>query len=220
MRRRFDATWGSGANVRARGALSGPISRHPGSVAAAPTRWTPVTVLAHRGGSGPWPENTLEAFAGALRAGADGVELDVRRCADGELVVHHDAEVPGVGAHPPAPGATSCRRGSPPSSSPSPPARGRSSTWRSRTSPPTPATTPPTRWPSTSPRSWPPRSLGRAAPWPAHVVVSSFWPDTLAAVGRGRAARAPRAPLARRVLRPRHRASASGAWRSIPITPR
>ncbi len=58
----------------------------------------PVVVLAHRGGSGPWRENTLEAFAGALRLGADGVELDVRRSADGRLVVHHDAEIPGIGA--------------------------------------------------------------------------------------------------------------------------
>jgi glycerophosphoryl diester phosphodiesterase len=54
-------------------------------------------VLAHRGGRGPWNENSLEAFTGALRAGADGVELDVRRSADGELVVHHDAEIPGAG---------------------------------------------------------------------------------------------------------------------------
>ncbi|HXQ76054.1 MAG TPA: glycerophosphodiester phosphodiesterase [Acidimicrobiales bacterium] len=57
----------------------------------------PVTVLAHRGGAGPWRENTLEAFAGALRLGADGVELDVRRTADGRLVVHHDAEIDGAG---------------------------------------------------------------------------------------------------------------------------
>jgi glycerophosphoryl diester phosphodiesterase len=58
----------------------------------------PVGVLAHRGGTGPWRENTLEAFSGALRLGADGVELDVRRTADGRLVVHHDAEIEGGGA--------------------------------------------------------------------------------------------------------------------------
>ena len=50
------------------------------------------------GGSGPWRENTLEAFAGALGLGADGVELDVRRTSDGRLVVHHDAEIAGAGA--------------------------------------------------------------------------------------------------------------------------
>jgi len=57
-----------------------------------------MLVLAHRGGSGPWPENSLEAFAGAARAGADGVELDVRRTADGALAVAHDPTLAGVGA--------------------------------------------------------------------------------------------------------------------------
>lgn len=56
-----------------------------------------VLLLAHRGGRGPWRENTLEAFLGALEQGADGVELDVRRTRDGTLVVHHDAVVPGLG---------------------------------------------------------------------------------------------------------------------------
>ena len=43
-------------------------------------------------------ENTLDAFAEARRLGADGVELDVRLTADGALAVHHDAEIPGLGA--------------------------------------------------------------------------------------------------------------------------
>jgi glycerophosphoryl diester phosphodiesterase len=50
-----------------------------------------VSVIAHRGGSGEWRENTLEAFAGARSNGADGVELDARLTSDGALVVHHDA---------------------------------------------------------------------------------------------------------------------------------
>lgn len=54
-------------------------------------------VLAHRGGRGPWRENTIEAFRGALSLGADGVELDVRRTADGAVVVHHDSTVEGLG---------------------------------------------------------------------------------------------------------------------------
>ena len=58
----------------------------------------PITLLGHRGGSGPWRENTLEAFAGGIGLGADGVELDVRRTSDGRLVVHHDAEIAGIGA--------------------------------------------------------------------------------------------------------------------------
>lgn len=54
-------------------------------------------VLAHRGASRRHRENTLEAFAGARAEGADGVELDVHRSADGALVVHHDAAVEGFG---------------------------------------------------------------------------------------------------------------------------
>ena len=51
-------------------------------------------VIAHRGASTLARENTLEAFALAGRLGADAVELDVRRAAGGELVVHHDAHLP------------------------------------------------------------------------------------------------------------------------------
>ncbi|MFN8039912.1 MAG: glycerophosphodiester phosphodiesterase [Acidimicrobiales bacterium] len=47
-------------------------------------------VVAHRGASRAFPENTVEAFRGAVTLGADGIELDVRRCADGTLAVHHD----------------------------------------------------------------------------------------------------------------------------------
>ncbi len=54
-------------------------------------------ILAHRGFTARARENTLEAFLEAGRIGADGVELDVRRSADGALVVHHDAEIEGLG---------------------------------------------------------------------------------------------------------------------------
>jgi glycerophosphoryl diester phosphodiesterase len=50
-----------------------------------------VLLLAHRGASADAPENTLEAFEEAVAQGADGVELDVRRCASGEIVVCHDS---------------------------------------------------------------------------------------------------------------------------------
>jgi glycerophosphoryl diester phosphodiesterase len=36
------------------------------------------------------PENTLAAFQAALDSGADGIELDVCRCASGEIIVIHD----------------------------------------------------------------------------------------------------------------------------------
>lgn len=50
-------------------------------------------VWAHRGASAYAPENTLEAFALAVRQGADGVELDVQMTKDGELVVIHDETI-------------------------------------------------------------------------------------------------------------------------------
>jgi glycerophosphoryl diester phosphodiesterase len=46
--------------------------------------------LAHRGDWSTYPENTLAAFAAAERAGADMIELDVQRTADGGVVVLHD----------------------------------------------------------------------------------------------------------------------------------
>jgi glycerophosphoryl diester phosphodiesterase len=48
-------------------------------------------VLGHRGAPRAATENTLPAFRAALAQGADGVELDVRATATGELVVSHDA---------------------------------------------------------------------------------------------------------------------------------
>lgn len=53
-----------------------------------------ISVIAHRGASAVLPENTVAAFAEAARLGADGVELDVRRSADGALVVRHDPALP------------------------------------------------------------------------------------------------------------------------------
>jgi len=47
-------------------------------------------VIGHRGVRGDAPENTLAAFELAARAGADAIELDVRVCGSGELVVIHD----------------------------------------------------------------------------------------------------------------------------------
>jgi glycerophosphoryl diester phosphodiesterase len=51
-------------------------------------------VIGHRGASAAHPENTLAAFAGAADLGADWVELDVHRSADGVGIVHHDAALP------------------------------------------------------------------------------------------------------------------------------
>src|ERR1051325_628830 len=46
--------------------------------------------MVHRGMSAAAPENTLEAYAAAMDYGADGCEIDLRRTADGALVLFHD----------------------------------------------------------------------------------------------------------------------------------
>jgi glycerophosphoryl diester phosphodiesterase len=55
--------------------------------------WPHPLVFAHRGASAHAPENTLAAFELALAHGANGVELDVKLSADGEVVVIHDATI-------------------------------------------------------------------------------------------------------------------------------
>ncbi|NMC05966.1 MAG: hypothetical protein GYA24_12185 [Candidatus Lokiarchaeota archaeon] len=47
-------------------------------------------IIAHRGFSGKYPENTMLAFKKAIEIGAGGIELDVHASKDGQLVVMHD----------------------------------------------------------------------------------------------------------------------------------
>jgi glycerophosphoryl diester phosphodiesterase len=49
-----------------------------------------VLCIGHRGAKGHLAENTLESIKKALELGVDGIEIDVHRCASGELVVFHD----------------------------------------------------------------------------------------------------------------------------------
>ena len=62
-----------------------PVNSLPGAL-----RWM---VVAHRGEHVRNHENTLEAIEGAIRAGADLVEMDVRRSSDGQYLLMHDATV-------------------------------------------------------------------------------------------------------------------------------
>ncbi len=59
--------------------------------------WTKSTtgplILGHRGDSAHEPENTMAAFESAIRAGADGFELDVRLTACNTLIVFHDDDL-------------------------------------------------------------------------------------------------------------------------------
>lgn len=52
-----------------------------------------VLRIGHRGASGQYPENTMLSFERALDLDVDMVELDVKLCRSGELVVIHDETV-------------------------------------------------------------------------------------------------------------------------------
>jgi glycerophosphoryl diester phosphodiesterase len=54
-------------------------------------------VWAHRGASRVAPENSLLSISRAREAGADGVELDVMRCASGEPIIFHDFDLRAFG---------------------------------------------------------------------------------------------------------------------------
>ncbi len=54
---------------------------------------TAARLIGHRGLAGVAPENTLSAFAAARDAGLHWVELDLKLCASGELIVLHDNRV-------------------------------------------------------------------------------------------------------------------------------
>lgn len=49
-----------------------------------------IIVIGHRGAKGHIAENTLPSIAKAIDLGVDGIEIDVFKCASGELVVFHD----------------------------------------------------------------------------------------------------------------------------------
>ena len=60
------------------------------------TAASPV-VIAHRGYSSQFPENTLISFAGAVDVGADMIELDVQLSRDGVIMVYHDGDLSKLG---------------------------------------------------------------------------------------------------------------------------
>ena len=52
---------------------------------------TDYLIVAHRGYSAKFPENTIAAIKGGVAVGADGIEFDVHRCASGQIVLMHDS---------------------------------------------------------------------------------------------------------------------------------
>ena len=71
------------------------VAAAPAGGLLVPNPWLSTGFLhfAHQGGEVEAPSNTLYAFKRAVALGADVLELDVHRTADGHLVVLHDATV-------------------------------------------------------------------------------------------------------------------------------
>lgn len=55
-------------------------------------------IIAHRGASAAWPENTAAAFDAAVAAGAHGIETDLQLTRDGVVAVWHDRDLTRLGA--------------------------------------------------------------------------------------------------------------------------
>ena len=49
--------------------------------------------IGHRGAKGYVAENTYESISKAIELGVDGIEIDVFKCASGELVLFHDKDL-------------------------------------------------------------------------------------------------------------------------------
>jgi glycerophosphoryl diester phosphodiesterase len=56
-------------------------------------RASPPLLVAHRGASAIAPENSLAAVRAAREVGADAIEIDVRLCRTGEVIVFHDPDL-------------------------------------------------------------------------------------------------------------------------------
>ena len=54
---------------------------------------SPPLVIAHQGGDGVWPGNTMYAFEESVELGVDVLEMDAHITRDGQIVLMHDEEV-------------------------------------------------------------------------------------------------------------------------------
>jgi len=84
-----------GAAYAALSARARPAGVHPFLAKDGPLAGPLVgpLVIAHRGGRGLWPPNTLYAFERAVALGVDVLEMDIHSSADGVLMVRHDPTV-------------------------------------------------------------------------------------------------------------------------------
>jgi glycerophosphoryl diester phosphodiesterase len=70
-----------------------PVAGATQALAPLPLPKHAFTISCHRGDHTHAPENTLTAYADAIKAGADYVEIDLRTTVDSQLVIMHDATV-------------------------------------------------------------------------------------------------------------------------------
>ncbi len=82
----------------------GWLRRHAGAVRELPVGARlfpahPFLRIAHRGAAALEPENSLRGIEAALRYGVEMVEVDVRPCADGTLVLSHDDDLQRMTRH-------------------------------------------------------------------------------------------------------------------------
>lgn len=70
--------------------INHPIADHPFFAGLQEQR---PLIIAHRGGKGLWPEETLYGFDNAVAFGVDILEMDVHSSADGVLVLMHNDTV-------------------------------------------------------------------------------------------------------------------------------
>jgi glycerophosphoryl diester phosphodiesterase len=72
--------------------IIGPAARDVVALRLDPS-WPSFLRIGHRGAAALEPENTLRSIEAALRFGVEMVEVDVRPCGDGTLVVIHDDDL-------------------------------------------------------------------------------------------------------------------------------
>jgi glycerophosphoryl diester phosphodiesterase len=75
------------------GCSSGDASPATAGCSPSPFRHAPPLVIAHAGGEGLAPANSLLAMQRSMAAGADLLDADLRMTADGVVVAHHDRSI-------------------------------------------------------------------------------------------------------------------------------
>jgi glycerophosphoryl diester phosphodiesterase len=73
--------------------IVGPGATEPPAAFRLDPAWPAFLRIGHRGAGALEPENTVRSMEAALRFGVEMIEIDVRPCADGTLVLSHDDDL-------------------------------------------------------------------------------------------------------------------------------